>query len=141
MASTALPGSELAYTEFTSPVNLTHSAEASADTIVSNGAVAYDGSTSIYLEAYIPRLNPNGAFFASLFFFDGSTSFGSAGDWQTSVGMYEGGILIKSKKLTPSNANHTFSLRGTSESGTAVVNAGAGGSGNTQPGWLRQVKA
>lgn len=40
-------------------------------------------------------------------------------------------------RLTPSNASHTYSIRGTRVSSNATVVAGAGGSGNAMPGFIR----
>ena len=40
-------------------------------------------------------------------------------------------------RKTPSNASHTYSIRGTVSAGTGVVAAGPGGSGQQYPAFIR----
>ena len=48
--------------------------------------------------------------------------------------------ITVSRRLTPSNAAHTYSIRAFVSAGTGVANAGAGGSGNAMPTFMRIVK-
>jgi hypothetical protein len=75
--------------------------------------------------------------------FDGSTSLGYWGYTQNSVANTDDirPIFLK-RKITPSNASHTYSVRASvSSTGTGTVTAGAGGAGANTPGWIRITKA
>lgn len=136
------PGTELAYVEFTSPVSVTATTEATANSIVSAGAVSFDGSTRVCIEAFVPYIDPQNTANATTtaYLYDGS----SIGLWAqirqpTTAELYVS--LYVRQFLTPSNASHTYSLRATTSSGSAAWNAGAGGSGNIIPGYIRITKA
>jgi len=42
---------------------------------------------------------------------------------------------------TPASGAHTYAVKAFVSTGTLTINAGAGGSGNLVPGWLRVAKA
>ena len=44
------------------------------------------------------------------------------------------------RRLTPSNASHTYSVRAFVSSGTGLIGAGAGGSGTAFPAFIRVWK-
>jgi hypothetical protein len=139
------PGYELAYVEFTSTVNVTATVEASANTIVSAGAVSYDGSTRVCIEYFSGDNQAESAQDDYMLFllFDGSSAIG-----QLALTMNQGvtGHAVRwpvfvRRFLTPSNASHTYSVRAIVNTGTGHVNVGAGGAGTAMPGYVRITKA
>lgn len=137
------PGYEYDYKEATSSVNVTASSFASATTILTGNAVSYNGSTVVIVEIYCPALF-SGASTATAFLnlWDGSTDLGIIGAVNSASGGITTAPVFARRKLTPSNASHTFSVRGTMNSGTGVFTAGAGGTGGTyMPGYIRVTQA
>jgi len=137
-------GAELDYVEFTSAVNPTATTEATADTVVTGGSVAYDGSTIVLIEFFAVNARPaivNGANI-SLWLYDGSGSIGLFGFISASAALGGQNVPVRlACRLTPSNASHTYSIRASVSTGTGLVNAGAGGAGNPMPGYIRIVTA
>lgn len=134
---------EMDYVQFTSSVNITATVEASADTIVTANALAGDGSTIYVIEFFCPRVRvPAGNVNFNLWLFDGSTSQGFFGILTGPDATNEMRVpTFLSRRLTPSNASHTYSVRATVGSGTGVADAGAGGSGTLLPGYIRIQRA
>jgi hypothetical protein len=143
------PGSEVVYNEFTSAVSPTATAEASANTVVTADAFTFDGQSGWYIEFYCSNARPDVAAESTLrvWLFDdtggGAASIGRmavlTSDDAGTVGA-NSSILVR-RKLTPSAGSHTYSVRATVSAGTGSLNAGAGGSGNVMPGYIRIVKA
>lgn len=139
------PGYEFDYAEITSPVNITATVEASATTIITGNAVTYDGSTIVVIECFVPYIQaPGNDTNTSLWLYDGSSSIGrlTLMSNQTATGV-SGSFRIPTvarRRLTPSNAAHTYSIRGTVNAGTGIANAGAGGSGASMPAYIRITK-
>lgn len=138
------PGYEYDYVEKTSSTNLTATTEATANTIVTANAVTFDGSPVIVeFFTYDVRTDTTAASrIATIFLYmDGS----SIGFWATIKNSVNGieqrwsGTLRR--RLSPSAGSHTFSVRGTTNAGTAVCDAGAGGSGVVLPTYIRITKA
>lgn len=143
------PGYEFAYVEITSAVTINvASPEASAVSVISAGAVTFDGSTRVKIEAWFPYVETpqTDADPISLLLFDGATSLGYVGrtyvdmSTATAADIVNGPTYI-SRFLTPSNASHTYSIRGLQASGSGTVQAGPGAAGNWNPGWIRITKA
>lgn len=134
----SLPGYELAYTEFTSPVTVSATSEATAGDVVSSGAVVYDG-TPIWIEFFSPRVNTGTAAGISIVLQDGSTVIG------TPAGLNTGGIfgstVLARRKLTPSAGSHTFKFTAFRATANGSINAGVDGSGAFSPGYIRITKA
>jgi hypothetical protein len=148
-AAPSVATSEMAYVEFTTTKTATSSTEASAVTVVSAGAVSFDGATKVRIEFFAPQVNisdnSNGAL---LTLFDGTTAtvigqlYKFAGD---SVAAQPRGAVYAVRELTPSNASHTYFV-GILDAGAitathAAVLAGAGGAGTLLPGFIRIAKA
>jgi hypothetical protein len=134
---------EVNYVEFTGNVSPTQTAEASADTVVTAGAVSFDGSTIAIVEFFSPLARAQITSDAKLNFwlYDGSSSIGKLGVINQSGSTHaSAGPVYIVRRLTPSNASHTYSIRATVSTGTALITAGAGGSGNTMPGFIRISK-
>lgn len=137
------PGHELDYTEFTSPVSVTGANEAGATTIVTAGAVTFDGSTVAIVEFYAPVATPESvaAKTLSLFLFDGSSGIGTIGQVTAVASQTHRVPVLVRRRLTPSAASHTYSIRGSVTTNPGTVTVGAGGTGNYMPGYIRIVKA
>lgn len=138
------PGYEFDYTEFTSAVNLTATSAATADTIVTAGAFAGDGTTSIVVEFFCVSLDTSGSAspnWITVVLYDGGSSIGTIG-----IAFIAATTAVRmpaafKRKLTPSAASHTYSIRAYVNGGTGSAAAGAGGSGNNVPGFVRVWKA
>lgn len=130
------PAYEFDYVAATSDVSITATSEATANTIVTANAVTYDGSTVIYVEFYTYALD-QGTTFIALVLYDGSSSIGRIG---LGLGATRVPALVK-RRLTPSAAAHTYSIRAYVDAGTGTAEAGAGGNGNKMPLYIRQYKA
>lgn len=137
---------ELAYSEVTSTTDITATSEATANSIVAASAVSFDGSTRVKLEFYFPGAWPGAGTDNALFIvlYDGSSSIGR----MSTIANHGTGALgarqpVKGERyLTPSNASHTYSIRGyLLSSGTGKVECGAGGSTAVMPGFIRIVEA
>lgn len=139
------PGYEFDYTAYTSGnINVTATAEASADTLVTGGAVSYDGSTVICLEFFAPVATSQATAGNNLIFYlyDGSSSVGIIAQYTNPASSAARRAVYAKLRLTPSNASHTYSVRATTSAGTGVVGNGTGGSsGAYWPMYIRQTKA
>lgn len=129
------PGYEFAYAEFTANVNVTATTEATANTVVTAGAVTFDGATPVVIE-FVSIDAGRGTSNLDLWLFDGSTSLGL---WDFTQAAH--GFVSLRRRLTPSAAAHTYSVRASVDAGTGVVSAGAGGAGVSLPGYVRITKA
>lgn len=143
------PGFVYDYAELTSTnSSITATTEAGATTILTGNAVAYDGSTAVLIEFFAIGSRPPAVdgCVLSFYLYDGASSIGRIGA-QQSGGVthtsYSGSIyqpVRLARKLTPSNASHTYGIRCAVTSGTGVVLAGAGGNGADMPAFLRITK-
>ena len=137
-----LAGKELDYAQVTSNTNITATTEATANTIVTGASVAYDGSTIVMVEFWCNHAAPdpaNASRDIRFWLYDGSSSIGfiayiqQTGDGGNSQYVPVHGM----RRITPSNASHTYSIRASVNAGTGLVAAGAGGNGNVAPAFIR----
>lgn len=131
---------EVDYVEFTSPVSITATTEATANTIVTANALAGDGTTKYRIEFWCPYAQPVSNIALQYALYDGASSIGLVFS-QMAAGAGAGfpGVTL-GRRLTPSNASHTYSIRAYTGSGTASVGAGTGGAGTYLPGFIRIIK-
>lgn len=135
---------ELNYTQITSSVNLTATTEATANTIVTASAVTFDGSTTAIIEFFAnsiqtPAVNSS---FVVLALYDGASSIGFFAFIQNPAAANPISVPVTlSRRLTPSAAAHTYSIRGYVSGGTGVVAAGAGTIGVNAPAFIRITRA
>lgn len=138
-------GTQLDYVEVTSPTNITATTEATANTIITGNSVAYDGSTVIHVIAFFPYWQIVNNSDTQLYLYDGSSSIGSmallSAVTATGISGTQRQSIYATRRLTPSAASHTYSLRGRTSTGTASAGAGAGGNGNHMPAYIRIVTA
>ena len=141
------PGRELLYTEYTAPVSITATTVGTANTIVTASAFTFDNVTPVIIEFFSPRIDaPNSAtphMYIGVFE-DGTQKAVIADITNNSATAYSQACLAR-YRLTPSNASHTYSIRGYMNAGATsqTVNAGTGGStsGLLSAGYIRVTKA
>lgn len=138
-----LPGGEIDYVEFTSPVNITATTEATSNTVVTGSAVTYDGVTIVLIEYYCPRSRvPAGNNDLNYSLWDGSTDLGLLGLLEGPDAANELRVPSRlARRLTPSAASHTYSIRAYVNTGTGHADAGAGGIATIMPGFIRITRA
>jgi hypothetical protein len=132
------------YVEFTAAVNITATTEATANTVVTSAAVAYNGTDIVMVEFFAPYVHPAVAAGATISFYlyDGASSIGALGVLSTeAAAQISFGPMHLMRRITPSAATHTYSIRSKVSTGTGVVSAGAGGNGNDMPGFIRITRA
>jgi hypothetical protein len=136
-----LPGTELAYNEGTGTVLVTATTEATANTVLGASAVTFDGATAVLIEGWFEGYDAGDAPGFSLYLYDGASSIGVLYVRAMTAGASMGSVSVK-RRLTPSAASHTYSIRGTVSAGAgATVRMGVGGAGVALPGFIRITKA
>lgn len=135
-------GAELDYVEFTSSVSISATTEATANTVVTSSSVSYDGSTAIMLEFFSVgiRGSTSAQSLLRLWLYDGSSSIGQICLIQNDSAATQFIPVVAKRRFTPSNAAHTYSIRGSIDTSTGSVGAGAGGAGTSFPGYIRITK-
>lgn len=145
-ALSAAPGTELDYVQVTSNTNITGTTEGGATNVITGSGVAYDGSTVVLLEFYAysvltPTAGAGSAITIVLYDDTGSgaASIGVLGQFSAATTQQQSVTMRCARRLTPSNATHTYSIRAfvSSTTGTPSVRAGAGGNGSQMPAFLR----
>ena len=139
-------GEQLDYAQTTSDTGITASTEGTAITIVSGAALNFDGNTTIVVEfwASVYAANSVGTNLTMYLFQDGS-SIGIIGEFRNNVAT--NGVntpVFCTAYLTPTAGSHTYSIRGASSvagGNNLTVYAGAGGSGNRRPAFMRIYRA
>lgn len=135
---------ELDYVQFTSNVSPTATTEAGANTVVTGSSVAYDGSTAVMIEFFSPVARSDAGAAGrtlNIFLFEDGSSLGFIGQISTPTSAGTLQVLNCKRRLTPSNGNHTYSIRASVSAGTGFIGAGAGGVGNNVPGFIRITEA
>lgn len=132
------PGLELGYTEFTSNVTITATAEASATTIVTAPTLDLDGQ-AIVVEFFCARFDvPDAADDVLITLWDGPTDLGRLGYAISTGADMSWPVRLARKIATPTIGSHSYSIRGWHVGATnATAVAGAGGSGSVMPGFIR----
>lgn len=144
------PGYEFDYVAKTSNTNITATTEGTANTVITGNAVAYDGSTNIFVECFLHiQTAAANAVGVQVWLYDdtggGAASVGDMasisepGTLSATITAMKIPVLAK-VALTPSNATHTYSIRCSTSTGTSIAVAGAFGAATLAPAFLRQVK-
>jgi len=139
-----VPSNELAYVEFTASVLISAATEATANVIVSAGAVTFDGGPVI-VEFFSPYLEPGATALSQInvFAFEDGATLGQL--WLTdkddSAVLDAGstGCLAR-RRLTPTAGAHTIDIRACKLGANGHVLGGLGGAGNYLPGYMRITK-
>lgn len=137
---------ELEYQEVTSNTNISATTEGSANTIITADAVDFDGSTTVYVEFSCQMARTAAGVddqILVLNLFEDGSDIGRIAQVRAgtvAAGESVGAPVLARIRLTPSSGSHTYSVRGwVTIAGTAVVQAGAGGSATSAPATLRIV--
>lgn len=143
IAAGDLPGHEYDYAELTGAVSIVATTEAGATTVLTGNAVVYNGSTIVMIEFYTPLITwaPNDNTRFALY--DGAASIGeiSRFTFAAATPSVQSPGLFR-RRLTPSAASHTYSIRAwRAGAGASNVNGGAGGSGALVPAFIRITRA
>jgi hypothetical protein len=142
-------GVELAYAEKTSDTSITATSEATADTVVTAGAVVLDGSTKIIVEFSSPTIQSPGAAgsrgtFIVLYAAKDGAAAASLGRLDVVFNATAAQISIGklSRRIyTPTVGSYVFSIRSYVTAGTGTVEGGTGVSGGTMPAYIRVTVA
>jgi len=125
----------LAYVEFTSDVSVTATTAATANQVVSAGAVTYEAAP-IEIEFWTARYTAP-AQQTWLLLRDGTTILGTFGNVQASDA--EPGMTLK-RSITPTAASHTYNVAAyLGGAGTGTFKAGTGGSAGDGTTYLRKL--
>lgn len=131
----------VSYVEKTSTTSLTHTTEATADTIVTAGAFTPNGTDAYEIEFFCSEVVLSSGGVVRLYLYDGSTSLGEIATFYVgTAGVATGFQCIAKRRLVPSNASHTYSIRGTESGGSGSAQAGSGGSGARVPAYIKVTK-
>ena len=126
--------------ERTTPLTVTATTSAGANTFIAGNAVVYDGSTRIKVSVFIPSVTVNDSPGLPVYvtLWDGATDIGQIdvtfGLEAVSAGFYG------ERYLTPSAASHTFSVKSWTDPTPTidpVLVAGPGGTDELMPAFLR----
>lgn len=142
------PGYEINYTQITSSVNVTSTTEATGTTLLSPGAITFDG-TAVLVHVFAPYvLLPQATSVLDsivISIFEGSTQIGRI----SHIGMQDltTGQQVRLPcsgfyRFTPSAASHTYTITAfvNSTTGTPQFACGNGGTGNPLPAFVRFTK-
>lgn len=138
------PGTELTYDEFTANVTVSATTEAAANTVVTAKPLPFDGATPVIVEFFSIAVvvSATGGDRIEFYLYEDGSSIGRIGAVFTPAGA--GSLIVParlSRRLTPSNASHTYSIRARRVTANGTVVGGAGGSGADLPGYIRITKA
>ena len=139
------PGFEINYTQITSPVTIASATEATGTTIISPGAITFDG-TAVLCHFFAPSMHVDSSAIGDqlvVSLFEASTQIGRL----TVNNSLSTTTLIRSPltgflRFTPTAASHTYTVTAfaTSTTGTPQIIAGAGGTGVEVPAFVRFTK-
>jgi hypothetical protein len=140
------PGYQYDYAEFTSTVGITATSEATANNVVTGNAIAYDGSTAVWVEFECPGAGPDlsaagRTLLIILYDSVGTTSIGWIAYYENPAATQMYAPVHVTRKITPSAATHTYSIKAWVNGGTGEILAGVGGAGAFMPGHIRITKA
>lgn len=139
------PGHEFDYVEVTTAsIAISATTEAGATTLVTGSAVTYDGSTDVWIEFSAPQNLTPATNNSNLQFvlYDGAGSIGILGIVINTSGTNALYLPVYfARRIRPSAAAHTYSIRAFGSQNTGIAYFGAGGSGNNMPGYIRITKA
>lgn len=125
------------YVEFTANVTIAGASEAAATTIVTAAAFTPNGTDSYWIEFFSPQCAAGASDSITFCLYDGAASVGKPG-------ILSGASLepvVLRRKLTPTNAAHTYSIRAYRATTNGTVAAGVDGVGNLVPGYISITKA
>jgi len=139
------PGFEISYTQITANVTITSTTEATGTTLISPGAITFDG-TAVYCELF-GHLSSDAQAAGDntvVSLFEGATQITELAWFRPEVALTAVIPIFARYKFTPTAASHTYTITGFTTNSTgsnAKLQAGAGGTGSVPPAYVRFVKA
>lgn len=130
---------EVGYTQFTADVLITATTDATAQTVVSSGAITYEAVPHL-IEFFSPFVLPDSAAASRevwLNLYDGATDLGRLGRVRSPAAAIMSAPATLPRRLTPTAASHTYIIKAWVNAGTGTVAAGVGGTATTLPGFIR----
>jgi hypothetical protein len=124
----------VAYVEFTSNVSITATTEATANQVVSAGAITYENVPHRITFGCLRSTAPASQSM-NIGLFDGTTGLGIIA-FLGSTSPAQQSPIEQSRLFTPSAASHTYNIRAWVSGGTGTVEANAGGAGTNMPGFI-----
>lgn len=134
-------GAEQAYNEFTANSGTgAATTEGTAATVVTATAFTADGASAYLIHAYIPYAEDWGSNNIIFVLYLDGVSVGKWGEYKGTG--YDRRPVHLSRRTIPASGSRTYSLRAynVAAANNAVFAAGAGGSGNYMPGFIRITK-
>jgi hypothetical protein len=135
------PGFEIGYAQITSNVNIASTTEATGTTIISPGAITFDGSPVVLtVFPFIQTGTTTASVVLSLF--EGSTQITRLGVLGSPSAAVANETFTTSYRFTPSAGSHSYTITGVASNltGTPKVVAGSGGTGGNPPAFVRFTK-
>lgn len=132
------PGFEIGYTQFTSPVTVSSSNEASPTAVVSAGSLTFDGTT-VLIEFFAIRVDVVAGGDCLFNLWGDGADLGRIGQTGGSATTDFSSVHC-ARRLTPSAASHTYQIQARQSGGNATVQVGPGGVANFLPGFIRITK-
>lgn len=134
------PGYEINYTQTTSPVTVASNTEATGTTVLSPGAITFDG-TPVLVHFYCPRAQPSAAIgdAITVSLFESTTQIGRLGLIINVAAQSESMVMSCFYRFTPTAASHTYTVTAFGAS-SPVLSCGAGGTGTEVPMFVRFTK-
>lgn len=137
-------GFEIGYAQITAPVNITDIAEATATSLISSGALTFDGAP-VLCEVFAVVQTDTGSVGDALIMslFEGSTQITRLALMRADqITLADVHTITAHYRFTPTAGSHTYKLTAFSQNttGTPKISAGAGGTGGNPPAFLRFTK-
>lgn len=136
------PGFEINYTQATASVTVASTTEATGTTILSPGAIVFDG-TPVLLHFFCMRVNTNTVLGngVTLSLFEGATQITRLGLMVTVAAQTQLAPWSLFYRFTPTAASHTYTLTAFSTNANdAQFECGSGGTGAQSPMFVRFTK-
>jgi hypothetical protein len=134
--SSDLAGKDLDYVQITSNASITATSGATASSVISGSSVSYDGSTVVEVEFFCPIAEPPSGQSIYAVLYDGSTELGYIAR-ATATAAAQRFPMIGKRRLTPSNASHSYNIKGFVDAGTGTFFAGGGAAGQQVPAFMK----
>lgn len=139
-------GAQLVHTAITSDVTVTATSEATATTVVTSGSVTVDGATTVVIEFYTPNIQflPNSLGNSMILdLYEDSTILGRIQAFRPPAAASMQAAAVGKVTRLPASGAHTFTVKGwkSNASDTAIVKAGAGGTGAFVASYIRVTRA
>jgi hypothetical protein len=137
----ASAGTQLAYAEFTADVTISATTEATANTIVTAGAISVDGSTPIIVEFGVEACVIAVVGQLDIWLYEDGSSTGEkmAKVVNPAAASFADPVTAR-RKRTPASGSRTYSIRGSRVTANWTVEGGPAASGK-MPGYIRVTKA